>query len=240
MIRQRCKLFSALFMGALVLLVAFDGKAATVTFDAVADGGKFPADAEVVAATLAQRQFGDDTDDTLAQSVTVDNAFTLKSIYLAFESDTRLEEDETATMTIFKVADVNAAIHDEPPLAADILLTDTVTFPYVAGADTVAHIVLDTPLELPASVGTSGYAVHFAGTTNPGWEWLRTGSAFGNIYADGSGYEAGSEKGAGASGRDFTLALSSVVPEPSSMLLCVLGTGICLASRRRQQLSRNA
>lgn len=233
MTRQPCNRLSTLLMGAFFLVASVNASAAIVSFTAIADGGDFPGDAEIVAADIGQQQFGDDTDDTLAQSFTVDNAFTLRSIYLAFESDTRLEEDQTATMTIFSVADVNAATHDDPPLAGNILLTDTVTFPYVAGADTVAHIVLDTPLPLPASVGTSGYAVHFSGTDNPGWEWLRTGSDFANIYAGGNGYEAGSEKGAGTSGRDFTLALSSVVPEPSSILLCVFGAGICVASRKR-------
>ncbi|QDU91442.1 hypothetical protein Pla175_48700 [Pirellulimonas nuda] len=169
------------------------------------DPSFFPASAEIIAATPAQSTFGDDAPTSLGQSFTVTTGFSLESIFLAYENDTASTGDKTLTLSIFPVADVNAAVgYVDPPDPNSFLLSESVTFPYVGNTDTIAGIKLSTPLAL----SPGGYMLHFSGTTNPGWEWLRPLTSVGSTYADGRGYENGDEKD--ASGIDFSLALSSV------------------------------
>jgi hypothetical protein len=191
-------------------LIAPSVCSAALFVDTDTDPSFFPASAEVIAATMSQGAFGDDASTSLAQSFTVNSAFSLETIYLGYENDNNANVDQTLTLTIFNVTDVQAATHDEPPLAGDVLFTDTVTFPAVGGTDTVAGIHMDSPLALAAG----GYAIRFSDTTSPGWEWLRTGNTDNDVYAGGHGYENGAEKGTGTSARDFTLALSSVALPP--------------------------
>ncbi|CAD7694868.1 unnamed protein product [Ostreobium quekettii] len=184
--------------------------AASVTVKSIETGGSFPANPEIAVASLDEATFGDDADTSLAQSFTVVDPFSLNSIYLAYQNDDRDPGDKTLTMTIFKVADADAPTHDEPPMPGDVILTESVTFPYVESTDTVATIALDASLALESG----SYMLRFSGTTNPGWEWFRTTNSSGSVYAGGQGYENGGEKG----NRDFALALSSV-PAPSSAAL---------------------
>jgi hypothetical protein len=211
--RLRCFWLGSLLIGLLVTSATTSMEAATITV-----GGAWPASAEVVTATPDQSSFGQDAPISLAQSFQTDTPFSLQTIFLEYENDTNAAGDKTVTMTIFTVADVNAATHDEPPTSG-ILLTDSVTFPYVAGTDTVARIALDSPLAISANAGTDGYITRFTDGGDPGWEWRRTGSTHNNTYAGGKAYEDGSEKTDGL--RDYTLALSSV-PEPSGLALAAL------------------
>ncbi|QDU91445.1 hypothetical protein Pla175_48730 [Pirellulimonas nuda] len=231
MMRQLESAWTRSIPSVLLVTAATAANAASITVQSVDMGGNFPAGAEIVAATPAESSFGDDADASLAQSFTVVDPLSLRRIFLMYQNDDRAPGDKALTMTISRVADVDAATHDDPPLPADVLLTDSVTFPYVDGVDTIAAITLDAPLDLAAG----GYLLRFSGTTNPGWEWFRTtAGSGGSVYAGGKGYEDGVEKDQG--GRDFSLALSSV-PEPSSVAMILSAAfGLLLAPQRLRRL----
>ena len=166
---------------------------------------------------------GDDTsgdpDGSLAQTFQVQgSSLTVRSIFLRYRNDSASTGDLEVDMTIFTVDDVLAStIADPPPGTGATLFSETVSFPEALGSSTnrVAHIVLDTPLNLPANTGDEGYAVFFSG--NGSFEWFRTGSTAGSVYAFGAFYEDGDWKNGGE--RDATLTLSSVIPEPTTLLL---------------------
>lgn len=224
MTSQRYTWLCILLVGVLITSVVGSVNANTIT-----TGGPWPATAEVIAATADQVGFGDDANVSLAQTFSVESAFSAQAIFLVYENDTRSNVTWNLTMTLFEVADVHAVNLEA---AGAPVFTDSFTFPPVGGSDTIARIDLDTPLPLDASVGTAGYALQISGTDfNPGWEWLRTSSA-GNVYGGGQAYEDGAEKGSGVDSRDFSLAVSSV-PEPAGMALVLLG-GLVLTFRRKR------
>lgn len=218
----------SVLVGALVTSIAANVNADTITFD-----GPWPGAAEVIAATPDVASFGDDANVSLAQTFSVDSAFDATAIWLVYENDDRAVVDWNMTLTIFEVADVQAS----SIVAGATVYSGSFVFPYVGNADTVAAIELDTPLSLNASVGTAGYALQITeasgGDFNPGWEWLRTGSGDASVYDGGHGYEDGNEKGTGTAARDFTLAVSSVIPEPSSLALLLIGAVALVARRSR-------
>ncbi len=213
------------WIGAVTLGVAVFG-AAGVEADTITTGGAFPDTAEIIAATAAESTFGDDANVSLAQTFSLDSAFSARAIYLAYENDDRAVTDWTMTVSIFEVADVTAA--GLVP-AGDDVYTGTFTFPYVE-AGTVARLDLTTPLSLNASVGTGGYAIQIAEAAgadfNPGWEWLRPTSA---VYDGGAMYEDGLLKNAGE--RDLSLAISSI-PEPGTLGLLGISAIGAFAIRR--------
>ena len=122
--------------------------------------------------------FGDDTSNdpngTLAQSFQVQgSALDLRSIYIRYRNDNAVgggggppsTGDLTATVTIFTVSDVTAASHAEPPPGAgSVVFTDTVIFPEALATSNlrVAHILLNSPLNLPVTAGVTGYVIHIA------------------------------------------------------------------------------
>ena len=221
----------------MALVVALFGVAASHA-DTITVDEPWSVAPEVEAATPVEATFGDDANVSLAQSFSVGSAFSAEAIYLVYENDANAYTNWNMTVTIFEVADVQAA----NLVPGTTVYTGTLTFPApvgFAGSDTIARIDLTTPLALNASVGTEGYALQITessgGGFNPGFEWLRTGSSAGNVYAGGSAYEDGVTKGLDADGRDFSLAISSI-PEPAAIsLFAALGGGILFIRRRFMQ-----
>ena len=171
-------------------------------------GGLFPGtgEAEVIAASLdAVGLNGDDAAISLAQTFQVPSSFDLRSIFLDYEFDPLVDPNEVrVNVEIFEVADVGAASIAQ---GKSLLTLTGLTMPTMLSSEETA-IVLDSPLTLPATTGTAGYALRITNGGNPGFEWRRTGSTAGSVYAYGQAYEDGVEKLNGE--RDFVLALSSV------------------------------
>ncbi|MDF7798604.1 PEP-CTERM sorting domain-containing protein [Pontiellaceae bacterium B1224] len=196
----------------------------TVEADTIATGGSFPTSAEVIAATPDVGDFGDDANDSVAQTFSVSSAFSAQAIYLEYETDANANVDWNMKLTIFEVTDVHAT----NLVQGAIVYADTFTFPPVGGSDSIAQINLTTPLSLNASAGDSGYGLQITtedngGDFNPGFEWLRTTDGTGgDVYAGGEAYESNVLK----ADRDFVLAISSI-PEPATLGLigvCAIGS----------------
>lgn len=210
--------------------------AAAVNANTISIVGSFPVAAEVVAATPDVGKFGDDAAVSLSQTFSVASPFTAKAIFLAYENDSKGYQDWDMTVTIFEVADVMATTITP----GNTVFSSTFTFPAPvgsSGSDTIARLDLSSTVALNASVGTSGYAIQLTEASgssfNPGFEWLRTGSTAGSVYAGGAGYEDGSIISSGA--RDFDLAISSV-PEPASLsLFAALSAAMLFMSSRRRR-----
>ncbi len=209
-----------------LLLLAPSGSADAVT---VYTGDFFPSVAEVIAATPSDPGlFGDDANVSLTQTFQVDSTFSLKSIVLSYEYDSRASSiPGTIDIEIFEVADVGAA----NIAAGASLLSETGLLMPVLNPMEEGSIVLDTPLVLPATAGTAGYALQVTNSGNPGFEWRRTGSTAGSVYDFGQAYEDGVEKNDG--NRDFVVALTSeAIPEPSS---AVLASALLVAGATRRR-----
>lgn len=187
-----------------VIVAGLISTAAGITVNT--SGVAWPTTAEVATSTtLAPFGFTDSAGSapfTLTQTFQSTAAFDAESIYVLFGGDAAAEF--SVGLTIFEVADVNALSITTTPDLADILLDTTFLAPPEPD-ETVMQVFLDSPLSLPTSVGTSGYAVRF--TSDSEFRWERTGSSGGNPYALGAAYENGSAKNDGQ--RDFALALSS-------------------------------
>lgn len=169
-------------------------------------GVDWPTTAEVITTpSLDVLGFNDSAGSSpfhLTQTFQTPAALDAESFFIVFGGDGSDPID--VGLTVFQVADVNAPSITGTPDVADILLDTTfTTTPEDNG--TVMQIFLDSPLSLPASVGTAGYALRF--TNEDDFSWRRTGSSGGNPYADGAAYENGSPKNNGQ--RDFALAVSS-------------------------------
>lgn len=160
--------------------------------------------ADVIAATPeAVSLTGDDAIASLSQSFQVDAEFELKTILLGYEYDPAVDpNDILINLEIFKVEDVGAS---ELVQGASLLTLNGLSLPEIAGVEEAA-IVLDSAITLPATDGASGYALRITNGRNPGFEWQRTGSSSGSVYANGQAYEDGNERFSGE--RDFVLALS--------------------------------
>lgn len=189
--------------------------AAAIKADTITIIDSFPTSGEIVAATDNMSLTGDDGNISLAQSFSVDSAFSAKTIYLIYENDSNGYQDWDMTVTIFEVADVSALTL----IPGTPVYTNTFTFPAPlggSGTDTIAKLELTTPVALNASVGTAGYAIQFSEASgngsNPGFEWLRTGSSFANAYPGGVAYDDSNAKNDGE--RDFTLVISSLADQP--------------------------
>ncbi|MDF7809151.1 DNRLRE domain-containing protein [Pontiellaceae bacterium B12219] len=212
---RRTKYFLALTGTVLGASVAY---ADTITTYGKAD---YPGTAEVVTVPADDASFGDDANESLAQTFTVDTEFLAQRIYLPYENDSNGNMDWSMTVTIFEVADVEASTLE----AGTIVYSGTFTFPATSpsDADTTAQIDLTTPIVLAASVGTSGYAIQITESSgadfNPGWEWLRPTD---DAYAGGVMYEDGVIKNNGD--RDLSFAISSIPGPPTPGTLTVEAT----------------
>lgn len=162
----------------------------------------------VVAATPdAISTFGDDARASLAQSFQVDTSFALKTIYLAYEYDPSADpNDLLINIEVFEVEDVTAS---DLVQGTSLLTVTGLAMPNNGNAHEAA-IVLDSAVPLEANSGSAGYALRITGGNNPGFEWRRTGSSSGSVYALGQAYEDGVERFGGE--RDFVLALSAANP----------------------------
>jgi len=176
----------------------------------------FPTTAEVIAASPFDSQAGTYATDTalvsLAQTFQTGVGFDLQRIYIRYRTTGSVD------LSIFTVTDVGAATHDEPPLPANILFSETIALPDTASTLT-AEIVLDSPISILASTGTEGYAIRFS--NNSSFQWWRTGATAASVYPGGVAYEDGAYKNLGE--RDFMLALTTI-PEPS--VFALLGSGL--------------
>lgn len=186
----------------------------------------FPLVAEVIAASPNDPLVGTYTTDTavlsLAQTFQTTVGFDLQRIYIRYRTTGPVD------LSIFTVTDVSAATHDEPPLPANLLFSETLSLPDTASTLT-AEIVLDSPLTISASTGTEGYAIRFS--NNASFQWWRTGTTAGSVYPGGVAYEDGAYKNLGE--RDFMLALTTI-PEPSTVAL--LGIGLLLFGSRLRRV----
>jgi hypothetical protein len=201
-------------LGAVVLLVAGFGVAA-VNADSITTYPKvdYPATAEIITVPSADADFGDDANVSLAQTFSVDAAFSLQTIYIPYENDANGIAAWSMKIRIFPVADVSAVT-----LVASGADVYTGTFTFTAPPDDLtqymAQIELTNAVPLAASEGTSGYAMEITeasgGDFNPGWEWLRPTS---ESYAGGVMYEDGAIKNSGE--RDLSLALAGA-PVPTA------------------------
>ncbi|QDT00915.1 hypothetical protein [Adhaeretor mobilis] len=175
----------------------------------VLTGDLFPATnvANVIAATPDHPGLsGDDALTSLTQTFQVDSTFDLKTIFLGYDYDPNsLDPNEIlVNLEIFEVDDVGASTLI--PGTSQLVLTG-LSLPELIASD-VGAIVLDSALSLEETAGTAGYALRLTNGGNPGFEWLRTGSTAGSVYAFGQAYEDGVEKLGGE--RDFILALSDL------------------------------
>ncbi len=205
--------------------------ATTVT---VGSSSVFPSTAEVIAAKPSDPGlFGETASTSIAQTVQ-SPGFDLKTIYIRYNTSTAVTAP-TLNLNIFTVADIGAATLAVPPSGPGLLLTESITFP-LTSSSSIAAIELDVPLTLAASAGTGGYAIHLATSGITTFQWSRTGTTAGSVYAGGFAYDEGAIKTPNPPGRDMVLALSSLpVPEPTTAAL--LGLGLLsllgrLASRR--------
>lgn len=157
---------------------------------------------------------------TLSQTFQVDSTFDVNSIFIPYRN--KLLDDISVGLQIFPVADVNAA--SLPAIPASTLLDTTFASPSTNfgtanGVRTIAQIVLDSPLSLPATSGTSGYAIRFTDLDSTAeWRWYRTsggtgtGPTVGNQYDFGRAYENLNQKS--NPDRDFGIVLSDVGAPP--------------------------
>lgn len=203
----------------------------------------YPVTAELVTVPSESSGFGDDANESLAQSFTVTSAFSIASILIPYENDASVtgNKDWDMTVTIFPVAD-RFATNLTPSGAA--VFSETFTFPFTglgdgsSGANTevIAQIDLSTAVALAATTGSAGYAMQITESSdadfNPGFEWMRPTS---EAYAGGQMYEDGVVKNPNATSglgeRDLSFALIAV-PEPSGALLFLSGAVLFLRRRR--------
>ena len=204
----------------------------------------YPATAELVTVPSESSSFGDDANVSLAQSFEVSTGFSIASILIPYENDTRANVDWSMTVSIFEVAN-RFATNFTPSGAA--VYTETFTFPatgngdgsIAANTEVIAQIDLMTPVPLTASIGMAGYALQITESSdadfNPGFEWLRPTSdqyAGGQMYEDGVVKNPNATTGLGA--RDASFALLAVpIPEPSAALLSLIGA-VCFMRRSRK------
>ena len=150
-------------------------------------------------------RFGDDAHASLTQTFQVDSAFDLKSIVLNYEYDAAVDpNDILINLEIFEVENVAANLFVP---GKSLLTLNGLSMPDLNSAEEAA-IVLDSAVSLSATSGAGGYALQITNGGNPGFEWRRTGSSAGSVYAYGQAYEDGVEKFEGE--RDFVLALSEL------------------------------
>jgi hypothetical protein len=209
--------------GAAGLMVAVFG-VASVQADILTEVGSIPTSGEVVTVTESVG-FGDDADVSLAQTFTVDSAFSANHIWLEYETDTNSSADWTMALNIFAVSDVNSATLSTNGAA---LYTGLFTFTNYGDTETVVRLDLDSSVALSAG----GYALVVTeasgGDFNPGWEWTRTTAT--EDYAAGAAYEDGVWRD---TVRDFSLGISSI-PEPATLgLMGAFAIGALLVRRFR-------
>ena len=173
------------------------------------------------------------------QTFQVGTAFTLDAIYIEYQQPgSGPYSDGDITLTIYTVADVNAATLTLGSSVVSGTFTSNSTTRASAGftSSNSATSLLkfdftDTDqVSIAATSGTAGYALQFTTTsgTNPVFTWQRGGG-----YAGGSSFETGAIN----SGLDYAVAITAVaVPEPSSAaaLAGALAAGVAMTGRRRR------
>ena len=239
MFRIQTPLLGGCLLIAALAAFSASASAATLSVTTGAPGsGLYGITSDLSTATPAQATFGDDAEN-LAQTFRLLTGISLESFAILYEYDSNSAAPAPNTLPItieiFEVADTLAATLT--PGAS--LLNFTVpagNFPD-NGEEGEALFTLDMPIALAASTGTEGYGIRLSGGTdgsNRGFEWSRTAGAANDSYDMGEGYDNDGEVfGTGGAARELSLALNPVsVPEPSSILLGVLGMSVFLATGR--------
>ena len=163
---------------------------------------------KVVAATPDEASVNDDAEVSLSQTFQIDSTFELNTIFLGYGYDPNADpEHSLINVEIFEVEDVAAY---ELIQGTSLLTITGLTMPQSVENSDQSAIVLESAITLEATTGTNGYALRITNGGKPGFEWLRTGSSSGSVYASGQAYEDGNVKQSGE--RDFVLALSSAIP----------------------------
>ncbi len=211
------------------ILVASSYAAVTVTQNG--DETQFDSIANTLISTGTQSDFtfGDSAASSFAQTFTVgSSALDVTAFSLIHEND--INQSADLTMHIFEVSDTSAATISLPGTP---LLTESFTVPGVTpDDDTLLTLTLDSTLTLSANTGYAFFLDVSDTSASDEWRWVRTAPA-GNTYAGGVFYEDGDPKESGE--RDGSLAvIGTVVPEPSSASLLVLGTGLAYLARRKR------
>ena len=172
-----------------------------------------------------------------AQTFQVGTTFTLDAIYLEYQAPGGgTYADGDMTLSIYSVADVNAATLSLGPLVVSGTFTSDATSRATAGfttSDSATSLLkfdftgIDE-VSLAATGGTAGYALQFTTTTGSGvvFNWQRGGG-----YAGGRAYEVGADPAA----LDYALAITAV-PEPSTMALVGMGGLAMLLGLRRRSV----
>jgi hypothetical protein len=153
----------------------------------------------------------------VTSSATLVQTFTLGSAIFAESFHIRYRQGGLLGLAVFEVADANAATLS----LANQVWSGSATLPNPGGTTTwFANLTLDTPVPL----AWGAYAFQITTADAPTFEWRRTTTtALGNTYAGGRAYATGEVVGGGTNfnngSSEFSFAVVSVIPEPSSSAL---------------------
>ncbi|QDS99946.1 PEP-CTERM sorting domain-containing protein [Adhaeretor mobilis] len=236
---DRClRILAHNLLAACVLLSCASSSLAAITIDV--DDVTWPTEgtgvdmAEVLTADLTSsfswQSTADPTDVpiSLSQTFQVTTGFDLNSIYMNYNS---LSDGTPINLglEIYSVADVGATLLEDSNVN-NLLLTEMFAAPD-EGGNTIMRLFLDSPLTLPSTAGTAGYAFRIIDQPQTDFEWRRSGNSAGNVYAGGSGYIGPDEIEPLLGGRDFSLGLSSqALPPPLPIFVSVQSGNINDAS----------
>ena len=162
----------------IVTVLCFATGASGITVET--SGLAWPTSAEVLTSpSLDSFRFTDSASAapfTLTQTFQSTATFDAQSLFVFFGGNA--DADFTTGLTIFAVDDVNSPTIPIVVDPANILLDTTFVAPPEPD-ETVAQLFLDSPLTIPATAGTAGYAVRF--TSDREFRWERSSNSSGAV-----------------------------------------------------------